>query len=171
MLCCRSFPGRRTRKNNLNIGRIRVRKLIPKWLQDGPKISPTGLPNGPNQTCPEMLPQRLPNGSPNGSRTHLGGLLALVALSVLLFCPPVALLETHSLHLGPIESALERLLGAPRRISRQFSTILGAKRLPKRSPGGFQIGFRRQLKLICQNHKTLRTSNKNPGLWGFPFWG
>ena len=43
--------------------------------------------------------------------------------------------------------ALERLLAAPRRIPRPFSAILRAKRLPKRSPGGSQIGSCRRFEL------------------------
>ena len=41
---------------------------------------------------------------------------------------------------GPKKKTFERLLGAPRGISRQVSTILGAKKLPKRSPGGSKMG-------------------------------
>ena len=38
--------------------------------------------------------------------------------------------------LEPKKRSFERLLGAPEGISRQVSAILGAKKLPKRSPGG-----------------------------------
>ena len=41
---------------------------------------------------------------------------------------------------GPKKRSFERLLGAPRGISRQVSAILEAKRLPKRSPGGSKMG-------------------------------
>ena len=43
--------------------------------------------------------------------------------------------EPSFLLLGAEKSSLEPLLGGPRRISRQVSAILGAKRLPKQSPG------------------------------------
>ena len=48
---------------------------------------------------------------------------------------------------GPKKRSPERLLGAPRGISRQVSAILGAKRLPKRSPGGSKMGLQRRLEL------------------------
>ena len=41
---------------------------------------------------------------------------------------------------GPKKRSFERLLGAPRGISRQVSAILGTKSLPKRSPGGSKMG-------------------------------
>ena len=101
---------------------------------------PSGLPKRPFLTS-----KMAPKWPPEGSWSPLGSLLAIVALILPLFLPPGGLLERSWTPSGPIQSALERPLGAPRRISRQFSTILGAKRLPKWSPGGSQIGSRRRL--------------------------
>ena len=84
---------------------------------------------------------------PEGSWNPLGSLLAIVALILHLFLPPGGLLERSWTPSGPIQSALERPLGVPRRISRQFLTILGAKRLPKRSPRGSKIDSKRRLAL------------------------
>ena len=109
-----------------------------------PKIAQKRLPNR-SQNGSKMAPKWLQNGPPKGSWSPLGRLLAIVALILPLFLPPGGLLERSWTPSGPIQSALERPLGAPRRISRQFSTILGPKRLPKRSPGGSQIGSRRRL--------------------------
>ena len=55
------------------------------------------------------------------------------------------LLERSWTALGPKKSPLDRLLAAPRGFPREFSAILKAKRLPKRSPGGSKIGSRRRL--------------------------
>ena len=90
--------------------------------------------------------------------------MALVAVSVPLFCPPIGLLERSWRPPGPNESALERLLGAPREISRQFSTILGPERLPKWSPGGSQIEPQRRLELKRakpQNFEDVSHENLN----------
>ena len=106
-----------------------------------PKIAPKRLPNR-IQNGFKMAPKWLP---PEGSWSPLGRLLAIDALILPLFLQPGGLLERSWTHSGPIQSALERPLGAPRRISRQFSTILGAKRLPKWSPGGSQIESRSRL--------------------------
>ena len=121
----------RNAKDAYRIPRDSYPKIAQKWLQNRP-------PNGSKMA---------PKWPPEGSWSPLGRLLAIVALCVPLFLPPGSLLERSWTPPGPIQSALERPLGAPRRISRQFSTILGAKRLPKRSPGGSQIGSRRRLEL------------------------
>ena len=68
---------------------------------------------------------------------------------------PVAygtLLDAFSRALGAEKSSLEQLLAAPRGFPREVSAILRAKRLPKRTPGGSQIGSRRRLEL-----KTAKT--------------
>ena len=64
------------------------------------------------------------------------------------------LLERSWRALGPEKSSLERLLAGPRGVPREVSAILGAKRLPERSPGGSKIGSRRRLEL-----KTAKPEN------------
>jgi len=64
------------------------------------------------------------------------------------------LLERSWTALGPTKSPLDGLLTTPRRIPREVSAILEAKRLPKRSPGESQIGSRRRLEL-----KTAKSQN------------
>ena len=86
-------------------------------------------------------------GVPKRSWTPLGCLLALVAVSVPLFCPPVSLLERSWRPSGPKRHSWERLLAGPRAPRRLVSAILGAKYPPKRSPGGSQIEVRKRLKL------------------------
>ena len=102
------------------------------------KIVPKASPNGS-----EIVPKRLQNRS----RSRLGGLLAMVPFFGPLFCTPFGLWERSWRPLGPIQSALERLFCAPRRISRQVSAVLGSKRLPKRSLGGSKTELGRRLEL------------------------
>ena len=65
------------------------------------------------------------------------------------------------------KSALDSLLGAPRRISRQFSTILGAKRLPKRTPGGSKMGSQIGSRLkMAKSQKLQYLSHENLGFEG-----
>ena len=54
--------------------------------------------------------------------------------------PLGGLLERPRKPPGPKKRSLERLLGAPKGISREVSAILGAKGLPKGSPGGSKMG-------------------------------
>ena len=54
--------------------------------------------------------------------------------------PLGSLLERSWRPPGPKKRSFERLLGAPRGISREVSAILGAKALPKESPGGSKMG-------------------------------
>ena len=53
--------------------------------------------------------------------------------------PLQSLLEGSWNALGPKKSYLERLLGAPRRVSRQVSAVLGAKSQPQRCPRGSKM--------------------------------
>ena len=108
-------------------------------------IFEVGAPKTGPKTGPKRGLSRVIHAA--SARRPLGGLLAFVAVSVPLFGPPVGLLERSWKPPGPNKSALERLLGAPREISRQFSTILKAERLPKWSPGGSQIEPQRRLEL------------------------
>ena len=113
-------------------------------------MAPKASPNGS-----EIVPKRLQNRS----RSRLGGLLAMVPLFGPFFCTPFGLLERSWTPPGPIQSALERLSDAPRRVSRQVSAVLGSKRLPKRSPKGSQIEPRRRLILktwFLQKQRFLR---------------
>ena len=54
----------------------------------------------------------------------------------------------------PEKSALDSLLGAPRRVPRQFSAMIGAKSLPKWGPKWAQNGVQKRFGL-----KTLKTQN------------
>ena len=68
------------------------------------------------------------------------------------FCPPFwdplfCLLERSWTRSGPKKTSLERLLAGPRRIPRQISAILGAKRLPKGRPRASKIESKRRLEL------------------------
>ena len=113
-------------------------KMIPKWLQNG------------SQIAPKWLPEWLPNASridPEASWRALGVVLAawrpLGGLSESSWRPP-----------GPNQSALNSLLGAPRRVPRQLSASIGAKELPKWGPKWVQNGVRKRLRL-----KMLKTRN------------
>jgi len=61
--------------------------------------------------------------------------------------PLGALLERSWTPPGPFKQSWERLLAGPRAPWRPVSTILGAKRLPKRSPRGSKIESKRRSKL------------------------
>jgi len=62
----------------------------------------------------------------------------------------------------PKKRSLAPLLGGPKRISRQVSAILGAKKLPKRSPGGSKIGSKIESGLkMAQSQKMQYLSHEN----------
>ena len=58
-----------------------------------------------------------------------------------------ALLDASLGALGAEKRSLEQLLAAPRGIPKEFSIILGAKKLPKGRPRGSKIESKRQLEL------------------------
>ena len=85
------------------------------------------------------------------------------------------LLEASWTVLGGLRGyALERLLAGPRGIPRGVSTILRAKRPPKRSPGGSKIGSRRRLELkraTSQNFEDILGENAIFEVPGAPLGG
>ena len=102
-----------------------VPNMGPKWSQDCSHKEDTLVQHGSN-----MVPQIGPGAILGASWGHLGAgswrpLGPLLAAS---WTPP-----------RPNQTALERLLGAPRGIPRQFSPILGAQIVLQGSPGGCQI--------------------------------
>ena len=88
-----------------------------------------------------------PKGVPKRSWNALGSLLAMGALILPLFSPPVGLLERSWTPPRLKKSNWKRLLDGPRPPRRLVSTILAAKYPPKRSPGGSQIEVRKRSKL------------------------
>ena len=105
-----------------------------------------GMENSsPQITIFEVLKVQI--GFPDGSKIDPGASWRALGAVLAAWRPLGGHLEDSRRRPGPKEGADERLLSAPRRISRQFSTILGPKRLPKRSLKGSQIGFRRRLEL------------------------
>ena len=94
--------------------------MTPNWSEHGPNMGPGGLLES-SWSCP---------GSLEVSWRPLGALLERS------WTPP-----------GHFKQSWERLLAAPRAPWRPVSTILGAKRLPKRSPGGSKIESKRRFKL------------------------
>ena len=67
-----------------------------------------------------------------GRSAFVPGGLKIIKNSTLFWNPLFCFLE-------PKKSSLEPLLGGPRRISRQVSAILGARKLPQGSPGGSKM--------------------------------
>ena len=108
--------------------------LRPNEVQHAVKMSPKWLPGGVLE-CHGLL---------EASWSRLGGLL-----------------ERSWMALGPKESPLDRLFAAPRGISRQFSAILTAKKVPKRSPGGSKIGSRRRLELKRAKSQNFEDVSRN----------
>ena len=73
------------------------------------------------------------------------------------FWPLGALLDAF----GAEKNTLERLLAGPRRISRLFSAILGAKSLPKGRPRGSKIVLQRRLELKMAKPQNLKDVSRN----------
>ena len=88
-----------------------------------------------------------PGGVKIGPQRRLGPILEPLQLLEASWSGLGGLLERSWTALRPKKSPLDRLLAAPRGFPRQVSAILRAKRLPKRSPGGSQIGSWRRLEL------------------------
>ena len=63
--------------------------------------------------------------------------------------------------LGPKKSTLDRLLAALRKIPRQFSAIIGAKRVPKWTPRGGQK--RGPKSSLAENAKIMKTLTQYTG--------
>ena len=82
-----------------------------------------------------MEPKSKPKASQNGAKMGLGGYLGRSKNCSGGLWPLGALLEGSWRPLGPKQSTLDRLLAALRKIPRQFSAIIGAKRVPKWTPG------------------------------------
>ena len=118
------------RENVTNIVATSLRngsKIVHKWSQHGCQMGPGG---------------RL-----EASWRSLGALRKAWSAKGGLPVDYGRLLDASWSDLGGEKSCLERLLAAPRGISRQVSAILGAKRLPKGEPRGSKIETKRRLEL------------------------
>ena len=95
--------------------------------------------------------QKEPKGGPkevqNGCLEAAGAFLGRLGVLKASWKAPGGVLDPSWGSPGPKQNALEGLLAAPRRLSRQFSAILGAKRPPKGSPRGSKIESKRRLEL------------------------
>ena len=131
--------------------------MPPKWLQNGSKMAPTWLQHkiGPGAVL-------------GASWGHLGACWALGGLLKAIWRPLGRLLE----RCRDRKSSLERLLATPRGIPRRVSAILGAKRLPKRSPRGSKIEPKRRLELKTRFLQKVHLFNGiYRCLWSWsPFW-
>ena len=111
-----------------------------------------------SKIAPKWLPKWLQNVSridPEASWRALGAVLAA-------WRPLGSVLDGSWRPPGPKKRSFERLLGAPRGISRQVSAILGAKRLPKRSPGGSKMGSQIESRLKkAKSRKIQYVSREN----------
>ena len=94
-----------------------------------------------------LQPNWLQNGGKLGAKWLPGGFLEHLGLLEPSCSGLRGLLERSWTALRPKKSSLERLLAGPRGILREVSAILGAKRLPKRTPKGWQIELERRLEL------------------------
>ena len=92
-----------------------------------------------------MEPKRVPNGHQIGPKWLPGGLLELLGRLKASWSAPARALGASTLAFGAPKSTLERLLAAPRRIPRELSAIIGAKRVPKWTPGGCQNGVQNRV--------------------------
>ena len=108
-----------------------------------------GVPENHNVEVPER-----PGVVKIGPRRHLGPILEPLQLLEASWSGLGGLLERSWTALGPKESALERLLAAPRGIPREVSTIMRAKRLAEGSLGGFTFGPRKR-------HEPKRAKSQN----------
>ena len=113
----------------------------------------------PKITIFEIL--RVQIGSPDGSKIDPGASWRALGAVFAAWRHLGGLLESSWRRPGPKESADEWLLSAPRRISRQFSAILGPKSLPKRSLKGSQIGSRRRLELKRAKSQNFKDVSQN----------
>ena len=120
----------------------------------------------PKQTSGES--QIGPGGLLEGSWRSLGALKKAWSAKGGLPGAYGALLEASWVALGAEKRSLERLLAAPRGIPREVSAILRAKRLPKRSPGGSQIGSRRRLQLKRAKSQNLEDVSRNSLIFKVP---
>ena len=111
---------------------------------------------------------RVQIGSPDGSKIDPGASWRALGAVLAAWRPLGGHLEDSWRRPGPKESADERLLSAPRRISRQFSAILGPKRLPKRSLKGSQIGSRRRLELKRAKWQNFEDVSQNSLIFQVP---
>ena len=113
------------------------------------------------------VPER-PGGVKIDPQRRLGPILEPLQLLEASWSGLGGLLERSWTALGLEKSALERLLAAPRGIPREVSAILKAKRLPKRSPGGSQIGSRRRLQLKRAKSQNLEDVSRNSLIFKVP---
>ena len=77
-------------------------------------------------------------------------------------------LENADILLEIKQGTFERLMAGPSRISRQFSAILGAKRLPKRRPRGIKFEFQRRLELKIAKPQNLMNVSQNSLIFKVP---
>ena len=116
-----------------------------KSAPDRPRGSLEALKFLPQTAVFEVLGD--PGGVKMDPKRPLGPFLERLGLMDASWSGLGGLLERSWAALGPKKRSLERLLAAPRRIPRQFAAILRAKRVPKGSRGGSQIGPRRRFEL------------------------
>ena len=88
-----------------------------------------------------------PKWSQNAAKMGLGGYLEGSKICSGGLWHLGGLLESSGRPPEPKKSALDSLLGAPRRIPRQFSAILGPKVLPKGVPKLVQNGVQKRFEL------------------------
>ena len=122
-------------------------------VQYGSKVA-LNCPTMVSKIAPKLFPNRVGNGAQreqkatqNGANMGLGGDLGRSKICSGGLWPLGGLLEGSWKPLGPTKSTLDRLLAALRKIPRQFSAIIGAKRAPKWTPGGGQNGVQNRVSL------------------------